>query len=236
MTDFSLFVVMIEQSNLALLWKNFFRGEWTNRNFFSWVLLQQWTFLAIFFLLYWVAGKIDLKFKHTDRYYREHYQFESLHRRFNNIKNGIMKNGVYHRQSLAFKKNQLTSLNMIKIMYSLNAMWISLKQDLTYISWYFFPQKNYHSRLKYVLLMIKVQSLFFLVFIQYLSRIEGTLAGYLYSILTMVVFQVIILMFFKHTMLYRPNQVQEAEDKRLQATEKRILKPTAKQMETIKSK
>ena len=105
MTDYSLFIEILVHSNLALLWGNFFRGQWTNRNFFSWVVAQQWVFLGVFCLLYWVASKVDLRFKHTERYMTERYQFESLHQRFANIKNGKMHNAVYHRQSLAFKAN-----------------------------------------------------------------------------------------------------------------------------------
>lgn len=54
-----------------------------------------------------------------------------------------------------------------------------------------------------------------------MSKIEGTLAGYLYSVSIMIIFQVLILVFFKHTMLYRPNQVQEADFKRQQELKKK---------------
>jgi len=61
---------------------------------------------------------------------------------------------------------------------------------------------DFPSRFKYVLLMVKVQALTFIVFLQVISRIEGTLKGYIYSLLVALFFHIMVYLLLKYILIH----------------------------------
>jgi len=201
-------VEIVEESNISSLWTNFSNPEWNTKNIFSWVLLEQTIFFIIFFVFYQAAKQIDLKFQRTEDFKNISKKFNDIQSRFSMIRLQENAKDVYLEY---FKKNQshvVSPKEMMKIIYSKEAIKNSLKQELTYINWIFYPERHYPSRIKYVLLMIKIQALFFIIFLQTISEVEGTWKGYLYSMFIVLIFHLLINMLLRLYLVTRANAVE----------------------------